>query len=607
MARLSSRKYHIVGLFAFFFIVYIGRLFYLQIISQDFYSERAKSDSVHTVVEYPIRGNIYDRNGDVLVQNDFAYDVMITMRDLKIDTLRFCELMGIDTVEFNRRVRDIKDKKKNRGYSSRIPQVFEPLIKSDEYGGIQERIFNYKGITIEKRTVRNYPNPIASHVLGHVSKVGPKTMKRDPFYISQDYIGSAGLESYYEKELRGKKGYKRYLKNIHGKNISSYLNGALDTMPEPGKNLNTTLDVQLQKYGEHLMQGKIGAIVALEPSTGEILSMVNAPTYDPNLLVGGNYGENYKRLSKDEKNIIYPRSIKSRQPPGSIVKTMQSLIALDMGLANEHTAFGCNKKLVGCHNHNSPLTLPQAVQHSCNPYYYNLVQRIMFQGNRNGNMGQLRRGMERWEEYVRSFGFGNPMGVDLYGEKDGNVPDVREYDNIYGKNRWNFRTIYSISIGQGEFSLTPLQMANLASVLANKGHYYSPHLVTKVGEEKVVRPDSLFFHKTLIDTQHFDLVHNGMQWVLEQPGGTARGSRINDITICGKTGTSQNPHGDDHSVFIAFAPRKNPKIAIAVFVENAGGGGGTAAPIASLMIEKYLKKEIERKELEKKMVEKRFY
>jgi penicillin-binding protein 2 len=604
MARLSSRKYHIIGLFSFFFILYLVRLFYIQILAEDFYTNRAKSDSVDKVIEYPIRGNIYDRNGSVLVGNEFAYDIMITMRNLNIDTVGFCKLMRIDTIEFNARIKNIQNREINRGYSPRIPQVFQGLVKAIEYGRIQEQLFNYKGITIQKRTIRNYPRPIGSHVLGYVSKVSPRDLQRDKFYTRQDYKGSAGLESYYETELRGKKGYKSYLKNIHGLHIASYLEGKFDTLPKPGYNLKTSIDIDLQEYGEYLMQGKIGAIVAIEPTTGEVLTMVNAPTYDPNLLVGGNYGLNYKKLSEDEKNIIYPRAIKSRQPPGSIVKTMQSLIALDLGLANKNTAFTCNKKLVGCHNHRIPLTLPEAVQHSCNPYYYNLVNRIMA----NGLEGEgIRSGMNQWEEYVRSFGFGTPLGIDLHGEKDGNVPDVREYDNIYGKNHWNFRTVYSIAIGQGEFSLTPLQMANLSCILANKGHYYTPRLVKEIGGQKVNRSDSLFYHRTRIDTQHFDLIHDGMQWVLEKPGGTAVGSRMSEITICGKTGTSQNPHGDDHSVFIAFAPRKKPKIALVVFVENAGGGGGTAAPIASLMIEKYLKKEVKRKELEKKMVEKRFY
>ncbi|MDG1517917.1 MAG: penicillin-binding transpeptidase domain-containing protein [Flavobacteriales bacterium] len=578
----------------------------MQIIEKEFFVDRAKTDAVDKVVEFPVRGNIYDRNGKVLVQNEIAYDVMLTMKDFKVDTLKFCALLKIDTSEFKLRLKKIKNKSINKGYSSRIPQVFESLMKSEDFGGIKERLFNYKGVSVKKRTVRSYPRPIAAHVLGHVSKVGPRDLNRDQFYIPQDYRGSSGLELFYEKELRGAKGWHHYLKNRHGKYISKYLNGALDTTPRPGNNLKSTLDADLQEYGEMLMTGKIGAIVAIEPSTGEILAMINAPTYDPNLLVGGEYGANYQRLAKDKKKILFPRSIQSRQPPGSIVKTMQSLISLNIGVANEYTSFGCNKKLVGCHDHRNPLTLPEAIQHSCNPYYYNLVKKIFFKG-RNGNMAQLRKGMDDWEKYVRSFGLGNPLGVDLYGEKDGNVPDVKEYDQIYGKNRWNYRTIYSLSIGQGEFSLTPIQMANLGVILANKGYYYTPHLIRQIGDEKLFFSDSNFYHKTLIDSSNFEIVHNGMQWVLERPGGTAGRSKLEGVTICGKTGTSQNPHGDDHSVFMAFAPRHNPQIALAVFVENAGGGGGTAAPIASLMIEKYLKRKVERLKLEQEIVEKVFY
>lgn len=605
MANLESRKYHIYFLFGFFFLIYLSRLFYVQIIAEDFFSNRAENDSVSKEIIFPPRGNMYDRKGQVIVQNEIAYDIMLTMRDFKVDTLKFCELLDIDTAEFHQRLRKIKSKK-NRGYSYVLPQEFIALMKAEKYGGISERLHNYKGVTVNKRTIRSYSRPIAAHVLGYVKKVSPRDLRNDSYYISRDYKGATGLESYYEKALRGKKGCKHFLKNIRGEKISSYLDGAIDTLSSPGKNLQTTLDIDLQEYGERLMKGKIGAIVALEPSTGEVLAMVNAPTYNPNLLVGGNYSINYKKLEEDEKKILYPRSIKSRQPPGSIVKTMQSVIAIDMGLADEFTTYHCNKKLVGCHNHPSPLTLPQAVQHSCNPYYYHLVNRIFNKG-RKGNMAQLRKGMDEWEKYVRSFGFGNPLGLDLYGEKDGNVPDKKEYDKIYGKNRWNWRTVYSIAIGQGEFSVTPLQMANLGAAMANKGYYFRPHLVKGIGEDSLVFQDSLYRRETLVDSSNFEIVHNGMQWVLEEFGGTARRSKLDSVTICGKTGTSQNPHGDDHSVFMAFAPRENPQIAIAVFVENAGGGGGTAAPIASLMIEQYLNGVVKRKKLEQEMIDKVFY
>lgn len=605
MASLESRKYHIYALFAFFFLVYLLRLFYVQIIAKDFFENRAEHDAVDVDVEYPPRGNIYDRHGKVLAQNEIAYDIMITMRDFKVDTQKFCSLLQIDTALFNQKINEIKSKK-NKGYSTYIPQEFISLMKSEKFGGIKERLFNYKGVSVKKRTIRNYPKPIGAHVLGYTNKVSSSDLRRDKYYTPRDYKGASGLESYYEKKLRGQKGVRRYLTNIKGERIAPYLEGALDTVSIAGENLSTTIDVNLQEYGEYLMQGKIGAIVAIEPSSGEVLTLVNAPTYDPNLLSGGKTGANYKILESKSGNILYQRAIKSRQPPGSIVKTMQSAIALDLGLANKFTAYHCNKNLVGCHNHDSPLTLPESIQSSCNPYYYHLVNKIFTKG-RKGNTAQLRKGMDEWEKYVRSFGFGSPLGIDLYGEKDGNVPDKREYDVIYGKNRWNWRTIYSIAIGQGEFSVTPLQMANLACIMANKGHYYRPHLVKEIGIQNIVVRDSLFRRKTLIDSVHFEVIHNGMQSVLEGDGGTAKRSRIPNITVCGKTGTSQNPHGDDHSIFIAFAPRQNPKIAIAVFVENAGGGGGTAAPIASLMIEKYFNKKIQRKELETEIIKKVFY
>ncbi len=604
MGTLESRKYHIYILFAFFFLVYLSRLFYVQIIAKDFFENRAEHDAVDVDIEFPPRGNVYDRNGEVLVQNEIAYDIMITMRDFKVDTQKFCTLLEIDSVFFNQKIRKIKNKK-NKGYSSYIPQEFISLMKSEKFGGIKERLFNYKGVSVKKRTIRNYPKPIGAHVLGYTNKVSSSDLRKDKYYTPRDYKGASGLESYYEKELRGQKGVRRYLTNIKGERIASYLEGALDTVSIAGENLFTTLDVNLQEYGEYLMQGKLGAAVAIEPRSGEVLALVNAPTYNPNLLSGGETGRNYKILESKDGNVLFQRSL-NPQPPGSIVKTMQSAIALDLGTANEFTAYRCNKKLVGCHNHESPLTLPESIQNSCNPYYYHLVNKIFTRG-RKGNMAQLRKGMDEWEKYVRSFGFGSPLGIDLYGEKEGNVPDKREYDVYYGKNRWKWSTIFSIAIGQGEFLVTPLQMANLACVMANKGCYYQPHLVTKIGDKKIVFQDSLHRIETLVDSIHFEIVHNGMQSVLEEDGGTARRSRIPSVTICGKTGTSQNPQGDDHSVFIAFAPRENPKIAIAVFVENAGGGGGTAAPIASLMIEKYLKKSVERKALELEMTKKVFF
>lgn len=600
MKVLENRKYFVGAFFLLFSIIYLIRLFYIQIFTER-YLERAERVSVEMTEEYPMRGNIYDRDGKVLVQNEIAYDLMFTPYRSRIDTLKFCQLIGIDTAEFNARVQKAKK------YSHRKASVFEPLITSDEYGPIREKLHQFKGVSVKNRTVRTYPYKAAGHVLGYLTKINQRDLKKDQFYSENDYIGSSGIERYYEKELRGEKGYKYYLKDINGNHISSYQEGVMDEIPQAGKNLKISLSAELQAYAELLMKGKRGAIVAIEPSTGEVLVMVSAPTYDPNLLVGRKFSKKYFELENDPNKILYQRALKSTQPPGSIVKTMQSLIALDLGVANENTRYPCNKQLVGCHNHQSPLNLPQSVQNSCNPYYYKLVQSIFYNGNQSGNMSQLRQGMDQWEEYVRSFGFGSKMGVDLYGEKEGNVPDTREYDQLYGRNHWNYRTVYSLSIGQGEFSMTPIQMANLGAVIANKGYYFTPHFIKQIGDSVISYNTDEHRHETKIDPVHFDLVQKGMQWVIEEPGGTARRARIDSLTYCGKTGTSQNPHGEDHSVFMSFAPKEKPQIAIAVFVENAGGGGAMAAPMASLIIEKYLKGKIKRVELEQKIINTKFY
>ena len=599
MRRLENRKYFVAGFFLFFSVLYLGRLFYVQIFTQEYF-ERAKSTSVEKTEEFPMRGNIYDRYGLPLVQNEIAYDIMYTPYKAQIDTFKFCELVGIDTAEFNLRVAKAKK------YSYRKASVFEPLITGKDFGPIREKLFQFKGISVKNRTVRKYPAACGGHIIGYLAKVSPRDVKRDSYYGENDYVGSSGLELYYEEALRGIKGAKYFLRNINGNHIGQYMDGQLDETPVAGKDLKTTLSRELQAYGELLMTGKRGAIVAIEPSTGEVLAMISAPTYDPNRLIGRRFSKNYFELEKDSNQILFQRALKSAQPPGSIVKTMQSLIALQVGVADESTTFPCNKDLVGCHNHPSPLNLPQSVQHSCNPYYYNLVKRIFYRGN-DGSQAQLYKGFEEWEEIVRSFGLGSKMGIDLYGEREGNVPDSREYDVIYGSNRWNYRTIYSLSIGQGEFSMTPLQMANLAAAIANKGYYITPHVVTAIGDTVIDFSNEEYYHRTLVDSQNFELVHQGMQWVIEEPGGTARRARIDSLHYCGKTGTSQNPHGEDHSVFMSFAPRAQPKIAMAVFVENAGAGGAMAAPIASLMIEKYLFGAVKRKKLEQEIIQKSLY
>ena len=585
MQRLENRSNFIIIFFLSIALIYIVRLFYIQVLT-DTFLERAKKIAITKITQYPIRGNIYDRYGLPLVQNEVAYDILITPKKLQIDTAKFCALLDVSLQEFLIRTQ------KAVNYSRVKPSVFESLIKAEDFGKIREKLYQFKGVSVNDRTVRKYPFTAAAAVLGYISKVNKWQMDKDEFYDEDDYVGQSGLENYYENYLRGKKGYSYFLRDINGNLIEPYLQGKLNETPNPGKDLHISIDGDLQAYAEFLMQNKRGSIVAIEPSTGEILTMVSAPTYDPNLLVGRKYSKNYKILESDSNQILFQRPLKSCQPPGSIIKTMQALIALQMGVANINTKYSCDRSLVGCHDHPSPLDLRQSVQHSCNPFYYNLVRSIFNGGKGNANMEDFRFGFDEWEKMARSFGLGSTLGIDLHGEKDCNVPDVKEYDQIYGLKRWNYRTIYSLSIGQGEFSLTPLQMANIAAAIANKGHYYTPHLVKAIGDSTLNYKKTK--KKTLVNPEYFDIVHEGMQWVIEESGGTARRARIDSLHYCGKTGTSQNPHGEDHSIFMCFAPRENPKIAMVVFVENGGKGGATSAPIASLLVEKYLYKTIKR-------------
>ncbi len=590
MKSSSDRQYIITGIFSTIAFIFIFRLFYLQVLNPDF-REDAINMGRKVVIEFPMRGTIYDRNDKILAHNQIAFDLIVLPKEVKIDTFEFCKLLNIDTAEFNRRMKVAKTYP-NASYKE---SVFQELISVEDYARISEQLYRFKGFSAQRRNVRSYPKPIAAHLLGYMQKVSPKDKHRDKYYVNDDYIGRSGLEMYYEEFLRGIKGIKNLRRDRSNNIKGSYLHGELDQKSFPGKDLHTSIDADLQEYAESLMHGKRGSIVAIDPSTGEVLCMVSAPTYNPSDLVGRYFSKNYDTIFNSAGQPLFFRSIAATQPPGSIVKTMQAAIALQEGVATENTRYPCTKSLVGCHDHPNPLTLPESVKSSCNPYYYMLVKSILYKD------GSIESGLNHWEKTVRSFGFGNPLGIDLRGEKDGNVPDSREYNATYGKGHWNYRTVYSLSIGQGEFAMTPLQMANLAAILANKGKYYTPHIVRAIGDSVLNYRDSL--HKVLVDPQHFEIVHNGMQWVIEEPGGTAGRARIDTLHYCGKTGTSQNPHGEDHSVFIAFAPRENPKIAISVYVENAGKGGLWAAPIASLVIEKYLRGVIGRKELEKSMIE----
>ncbi len=593
----SERKWIIGALFIGIIIIFIVRLFMVQV-WDDKYRLSAESNSQRHVTQYPARGLVYDRNGELLVYNQAAYDLMIIPRQLEaFDTTLFAKLLDVD------RERVIKKIKKASRYSTYKPSIFIKQVSAERYAQFQEYMFKFPGFFIQTRTLRHYPKPIASHVLGYVGEVNGGDIKNDPYYKSGDYIGISGIEKTFEKELRGVKGNKIFLVDVHNRIKGEFRNGELDKKAVLGKNIMTTLDAELQSYGEELMQYKIGSIVAIEPKSGEILAMISAPSYNPNQLVGRQRSANYSRLIKDKLKPLFNRALTAQYPPGSIFKLVNGLIGIDGKFISAKSHFICDKSLVGCHNHPLNTDLKTAIKHSCNPYFYQVYKRIIQQGKADSKFIDSRIGLKYWKEKVLSFGLGKRLKIDLPNVSKGSIPGVDYYDKIYGKNRWKFSTISSNAIGQGEVMVVPIQMANLAAIIANSGYYYTPHIVKKISEKPITNPEYTTKHYAQIDTSLYSIIQEGMYEVVNAEHGTARRARMDSIIVCGKTGTVQNPHGKDHSVFIAFAPRKNPKIAIVVYVEKSGFGGTWAAPIASLMIEKYINRTIS--SLHKKYKEKR--
>jgi len=583
MNNLENRKIIVISLFVVVALIFLGRLFTIQVLD-DSYSSSADNQALRFVTQYPSRGIIYDRHGDILVQNQAAFDLMVVPRQLAgLDTQAFCQLMEMDRSEFNTRI----DKAKSFSYYR--ASIFQKQLTADEYARIAENLYRFPGFYGQKRSLRIYPDSVAAHVLGYIGEVNSRDLEEDSVYRPGDFIGIGGLERQYEKLLRGERGQEVLLVDVHNTVQGKYRNGSLDVPAKAGANLITGLDLDLQKYGEGLMNNKKGSIVAIEPSTGEVLCLISSPTYDPNLLVGIKRAQNYQMLSQnDSLDPLFNRALMAKYPPGSIFKLVQSLIALDEGVITEHTGIACNKALVGCHNHPSAQNLREAIQMSCNPYFHQVFKRLINRGTISSYFEDSAIGLDAWEKRVKKFGMGQRVGLDLPSLKSGSIPDVELYNRIYGARRWAFSTIYSVSIGQGEVEVIPIQMANLAATIANRGYYIDPHIVKEMDG---VKDSTLHYevHNTDIDPAYFEPVIDAMQWVVEKPGGTARRARIDSIAVCGKTGTAENPHGEDHSVFIAFAPRENPQIAIAVYVENAGFGGTWAAPIASLMMERYIK------------------
>ena len=580
---LNNRKYVLGFSVAFILIIYLVRLFSLQLMSDD-YKMRADSNAFMRRILFPARGAITDRNGKLLVYNQPAYDVMVVMKEqVGVDTIHLCRSLGITREWYERRMKEIKN---TVGYSMHTQQVFMSQLSAKEFSNFQEKLFHFPGFYIQKRNIRQYTGPYATHLLGDVGEVSPADIENDEYYRSGDYIGKLGVESSYERHLRGVKGSEILLRDVRGRIKGRYQNGKFDVQPIPGKNLTLSIDLELQKLGERLMQGKLGSIVAIEPATGEILCMVNAPTYDPRSMVGRQRGKRHKELSADPMKPLLNRSIMGLYPPGSTFKTSQALTFLQEGIIQPTTQYPCSHGFhfrglkVGCHGHTSPLPLVPSIATSCNGYFCWGLYHMM---ENRSKYRTVQDAMTRWKDYMVSMGFGYKLGVDLPGEKRGLIPNAEFYDKAYNKS-WNGLTIISISIGQGEVTLTPLQIANLGATIANRGWFITPHVVREIQDEEL---DSLYTQKrrTMVSPIHYETVAIGMQRAVE--GGTCRAAYTPEYIVCGKTGTAQN-RGHDHSVFMGFAPKDNPKIAIAVYVENGGWGANYGVPLGALMMEQYI-------------------
>ena len=603
MNEYSDRRHVIQAIFLIVGVIFICRLFYLQVI-EDKYLLSAKNNVLRETTIYPARGLIYDRHGEVLVYNQAIYDLMVTPRQTKgVDTLLLCNLLDISVEDFLKRL------KKARKYSRFKASLFEPQILVEEYANIQERLYEFNGFHAQPRTVRKYPYSATPHVLGYIGEVNQKHIQNsEKYYKRGDYIGISGIEQFYEKQLRGKRGVKKEVVDVHNRIMGSFKEGKYDTAAIEGKNITLTLDKDLQLYGEVLMNNKIGSIVVIEPATGEILAMVSSPNYDPNLLSGRNRGKNYGLLSKDPKKPLFNRPTMAHYPPGSIFKLILALIAQKDEVINSATRYPCSMGYhlrgltIRCHDHESMLNLHESIQHSCNAYYCEVFKRLLSQKKFKNSAAAFKS----LGNTLNGFGLGQKLELDIYGELKGLIPSDEYYNKIYGENRWKYSTIISLSIGQGELGVTPLQMANLTAIIANKGFYINPHFIKVIGDSIVNLTSSKVNKVPVQKESYYNIIIDGMEDVVKD--GTAQLARIDSITVCGKTGTSQNPHGEDHSIFIAFAPKENPKIAISVVVENAGFGGVWAAPIASLMIEKYLTDSIasNRKWKEKRILEASF-
>ncbi len=606
--NLENRKYVVLLTFLSVGVIFLFRLGYMQIVS-DKWDERAKEISEKTLPIYAPRGIIYDRNGIKLVENQIYYDIKVIPDDIgEVDTAELCKLFGITRETFDAKLKTARTHP-NVGYA---PSDFITQVSKEDFSIIRQELYKYKpGFYEVKNPLRFYPRGIAPHVLGYLNEASPKDIEADDYYVPGEYVGRLGIERAYEKDLRGRRGLSYILQTAEGLK-SEDLNDSRDIQPENGKHLVCTIDAELQEYGEILMKNKIGSIVAIEPSTGEILAMVSAPTYNPNWIVGKkNRNKYYPQLLQDTLKPLLNRTSYSEYPPGSIFKMFQAIVGMNLGRLTPRTTFSCDGSLIGDHCF-GVLDMYQAIKCSSNMWFYLAVKRIVQSGKHKSIFRDSEYGLNIWAKEMNKFGLGVPLPLEIGSGKTGLIPDADYYnrfpdyyDSTQMRPRWAYSTIASISIGQGEVLLTPLQMANLGCILANRGHYYYPHLVKKIGDDP---KRQIYREKQIVseDPSNYDVVIEAMRAVVEEVGGTARRARTKDITVCGKTGTAENPHGEDHSVFLAFAPKDDPKIAIAVYVENAKWGGEWAAPISSLMIEKYIKREVSDTLKEQRILDKDF-
>ena len=583
-------------------VIFLIRLLTVQILDHK-YHELAQQNAIRRVNAYAPRGIIFDRNGKKIVVNRPIYDLMVVPGELPqpLDTARLADLIRLPLEELVLRLR------KATNYSRFRPTLLHAQIRVEDFAQIQEGLHDFSGIYAETRTVRTYLYPAAAHALGYVGEASPELIEKSHGdYNAGDYVGISGLEKTYENYLKGKRGVQYSYVDVHNREVGRYKDGAFDSLPIPGEDLHLGLDIELQVYAEQLMANKRGSVVAIEPSTGEVLTMVSTPSYDPALLVGNVRGKNYRRLQKDPLKPLFNRPLQAMYPPGSIVKSLQALIGQELGLIGPETRFPCGGgyaiagHVVKCTHKHVALNLEESIQLSCNPYYCYVFKTMVDQ-----NRGlKPRDGYKVWFDYMQKFNIGRKCEIDLPNERKGILPSPEYYDKIYGKNRWKSSTIISLSIGQGEFGITPLQMAHTMAIFANKGKYHAPHLVRSIGVTGQKKMKYRQSYQIPVQARHFNVVQEAMQKVVDMGTATAYG-KIDSIVVCGKTGTAQNPHGEDHAVFVCFAPRDNPKIAIAVVVENAGFGGVWAAPVASLMIEKYLRGGTRRTELEERLLKAR--